>query len=354
MSKRSLIIAGTLLAILIIAASGLYIFLNRAIMPADAEAVDTVVSVDIPQGASTERISSILEEAGVINYPLIFRLYARYRGLDGNFVAGSYQLSPSMSMLEIMEKLNTGDVYLDTYWVTVIEGSTVEQIARQLAEKTRVCKDTFLSLAVKPSQDILDSFPFLKEIDANRVDYLLEGYLFPDTYEIETGAVEETIIKIFLRRMENVFNEELKQRSTDLGLSMHKTLTLASIVEKEAGVGYERERIAGVFHNRLERGWVLGSCATVNYVLGVSKEVLSSEDTDVESPYNTYLHGGLPPGPIAAPGETAIRAALYPEENDYLYFNSRGDGSGRSFFSRTGAEHEYHKGIMMQNIRNRN
>ena len=156
-----------------------------------------------------------------------------------------------------------------------------------------------------------------------------------------------------LRRMENVFNEERRNQCRALGMSVHEALTLASIVERETIVEHELALISGVFHNRLAIGMALGSCATVNYLLPEVKEVLSELDTKIDSPYNTYQNPGLPPGPIAAPGEAAIEAALYPAETDYLYFRTKEDGSGESYFARTAAEHEENSRIAEENKRNR-
>ena len=142
-----------------------------------------------------------------------------------------------------------------------------------------------------------------------------------------------------LRRLETVYTEAYRQRAQELGLSMHQVLTLASIVEREGRVDWERPLIAGVFHNRLAANYPLQSCATVQYVLGEVKEVLLNEDLETPSPYNTYLHAGLPPGPIAAPGEASIRSALYPENTEYFYFVYKEDGSGEHYFSRTLSEH---------------
>ena len=168
------------------------------------------------------------------------------------------------------------------------------------------------------------------------------AFCFPDTYEIFAVAEnrEELVISLMLRQFENVFTEEMREQTKALGLSVHEVVTLASIVEKEAVVAHERPIIAGVFGNRLDIKMPLQSCATVNYILGDFSIRDISPYKDNPSSYNTYLYRGLPPGPIAAPGQAALEAAVWPEKTDYLYFVAKDDGSGEHYFARTLAEHQ--------------
>lgn len=352
-AKRIMVVSGSVLAFLIMGALGLLFTINALLTAVDSEASDQVVTVEIPAGASTEKIASILKETGMIHNALVFRLYARFNDLDRKFIAGSYNLSPSMNLEELMALIVSGDVYRETAWFTIPEGFTIEQMAARLSRQEMADEARFLALSRQPPESITARFTFLQEIDPRKLDYILEGYLFADTYEIAAGASEEEIISLMLRRLEAVFTPAMKQRAEELGLSMHQILTLASIVEKEAGVPQDRERIAGVFLNRLELNHALQSCATIHYASGEVKEVLLYSDLSIDSPYNTYKFPGLPPGPIAAPGEAAIRAVLYPEKSDFFWFNSKGDGTGESFFARTHLEHEQNRAKMMENIRNR-
>ncbi|HOJ84957.1 MAG TPA: endolytic transglycosylase MltG, partial [Bacillota bacterium] len=155
------------------------------------------------------------------------------------------------------------------------------------------------------------------------------------------------------RRFETIFSDELQRRCAELEMTLHEALTLASIIEGEAVVEHERKLIAGVFHNRLGINMQLQACATVQYILPERKENLSYADTQTPSPYNTYINFGLPPGPVGAPGEASILAALYPENTEYKYFVSKKDGSGEHYFSRTNSEHEKYKAIADENERKR-
>ena len=178
----------------------------------------------------------------------------------------------------------------------------------------------------------------------------LEGYLFPETYFLDPDATEEEVIERMVAQLREVFADSLYPRLDHIGLTFHEAITLASIVEREAAVAEERPIISQVFQRRLRLNRLLESCATVEYALGVHKKRLTNRDLKVESPFNTYRHRGLPPGPIGNPGAAALLATLYPAETDYLYFVARGDG--RHAFSRTHTEHARAKrSIRMENRR---
>lgn len=353
-ARRRILIPCAILIVLILCAAGAAAGVNHLLRPVDAAAAGGTVRVEIEPGAGARQIASILAEKGVIRSALIFRIYARRHRLEQKFMAGSYDLKLSMGLPEIAAKIASGDVDLETDWFTVPEGYTVEQIAGRLAEAGLIDRERFLEAAADPAANILEQFPILQESAANpRVKYTLEGYLFPDTYEIAAGSSESEIICMMLRRFDALFDETLQRRCAELKLTLHEALTLASIVEREARVDHERKLIAGVFYNRLSQDYPLESCATIQYILGEVKEVLSIADTKIPSPYNTYQNPGLPPGPVAAPGEASIMAALYPENTDYFFFVYKEDGTGEHYFSRTNAEHERYKGIAAENKRKR-
>ena len=290
-----------------------------------------VVSVDIPSGSGAHRIASILHEAGLVKHPLAFRLFVKYYGKDNLLKPGEYQLSPAMTVAEITEEIIRGNVV--TYPFTIREGYTVEQIAYHLDDLGFADAETFLTLA--RSREEWD-YRFIQGIPEG-VEEPLEGYLFPDTYRIPRGTGEWDIINMMLKHFESVWNPLFDERMEEMGLTQHDIVTLASIVQKEAGNSAEMPLVSSAFHNRLNVGMKLRSCATVNYVLPEPRPILTTEDTQIDSPYNTYINGGLPPGPIGNPGEEAIRAALYPADTDYFYFVAKGDGS--SHFSETLWEH---------------
>lgn len=319
-------------------------FLNstykKMLAPVDASAASNEILVEIAPGTGTEGIAQVLSEHKLIRSALAFRVLARVRGFDQHFIAGQYNLNQAMSAEELAEALIKGEVHSDTVWFTIPEGFTVEQIAQRLEEEGLAERSAFLALAETAPPALVERYPEIAAAKNEHTHYQLEGYLFPDTYEVERRASAEAIITLMTERLFAVIGEEGLERLKGLNLTLHELLTLSSIVEREARVDKERALIAGVFYNRIGIGQRLESCATVQYVLGENKEFLSYRDLETPSPYNTYLHSGLPPGPIAASGQTSIMAALYPEESDYYYFNSKYDGTGEHYFSKTLAEHD--------------
>lgn len=337
---RSLVIILVVLFIIGLAAvAALNYFYLSLLEPVDPAAVEEYVIVEIPSGAGAEIISEILLAEDLIQNPIAFRYYVRSNNLGHTFMAGTYQLSPAMDVEQIVNKLQSGDVYSETAWFTIPEGYTLEQTAGRLDDQGLVDSSKFLELTANPTDNILDSLTELRKIEDPDIEYLLEGYLYPDTYEVYTTADEEEIIKLMIGGMNRILDEESKNRAEQLGLTIHEVLTIASLIEREAAVAHERDRISGVIHNRLEIGMLLQIDATIQYILGETKEFLTYADLEIPSPYNTYQHPGLPPGPIAAPGQPSIEAALYPEDTDYFYYNYKYDGTGEHYFSETYEEH---------------
>jgi UPF0755 protein len=285
------------------------------------------VEVVIRPGQSVRAIADSLVAKKVIGSRPLFLFYAWYYNYNTRLQAGRYHLSVGTGERRVL-KLLAGEERA-VAMVTIPEGYTMNQVAEVLAERGVCPADSFLSACMDTS--------FLRQFGVD--DATAEGYLFPETYEFLTVSQPADVAR---RMIEQFFSELYSLRDHPLTarpvrLTPSQTVTLASIVEREARVTDEFPRIAGVFYNRLRRGMPLQSCATVEYLLPERKERLSVEDTKLESPYNTYLHSGLPPGPICNPGRRALAAALNPERHDYLFFVSRGDGTHE--FSRTLAEH---------------
>jgi UPF0755 protein len=230
-----------------------------------------------------------------------------------------------MSMEEIMNLLIEGKA--ETVRFTIPEGYDIRRTTAKLSEEGLINAETF----AKEIESGQFDYEFLKDTPAG--PDRLEGYLFPETYEIFANANEHDIIDKMLYQFNKVFTEEYYTRAEELGMSVRDVITLASIIEREARVPEDRPVIASVFYNRMKIDMPLQSCATVQYILGEQKSRLTTKDTQIESPYNTYLHTGLPPGPIASPGADSIKAALYPADTDYLFFLAKGDGA--HVFSRT-------------------
>lgn len=274
--------------------------------------------INIPSGTNAKEIVHILEKNEIIrknNY--LFIILIKLSKLEDKLKFGEYNLSPSLNMLQILNKLARGEIVV--YKITIPEGYTSIQIAELLDKKEIVEKESFLKLVKYGEKS-------------------WEGYLFPDTYEVPKKYGAENMFKLMLSNFEQVaVDNKLINKAEQTGFTMDEIITLASIIEKEAKFAEEKRQISSVFHNRLKIGMKLQSCATIQYILGKPKEILEESDLEIESPYNTYLYKGLPPGPICNPGIDSIIAALEPANEDYLFF-VLGD-NGRHIFSKTYEEH---------------
>lgn len=272
------------------------------------------VDVSIPRGASTETIANILDDKGLISNALYFRIVSKFNGYDGQFQYGDYVFNTGMNEEDIMKILVTEGAKRETVKFTIPEGYTIVQIAKKL-EDEGVCtsKDFMTAIA-----DVDYGYKFISEIPERNLR--LQGYLFPSTYEIYKDSTAQDVVSTMLKQFDYVFKDEYYTRAQELGYTVDQIISIASIIEKEVKVPEERAKVAGVIYNRLNINMNLQMCSTVMYVLDKPREKLFYKDLEIESPYNTYKYAGLPLGPIANPGEASIKAALYPEENDYLYF----------------------------------
>lgn len=299
----------------------------------------------VSSGSSLTRVANNLENENLIRSRTLFKYYADFLGYGQKIQAGEYKVSRSMSMQEIMELLTTGDGNPITRNITVIPGWTVRDIAAYLKEQGVIPQEEQF-LALCRGGEAFSAYYYVADVlasgSASSRLFALEGYLAPDTYEIYTNATAEDIVKKLLSQTEAVFINEYHDRADELGLTMDQVITLASMIEKEAKTA-DFARVSAVFHNRLRQNMTLGSDVTVKYASGVRRMSLTSSDLQVQSPYNTYLHKGLPVGPICSPSAAAIRAALYPDEqflaDNYLYFCSKDPNTGELYFSRTLEEH---------------
>jgi len=301
--------------------------------------------VSIPDRTPASQIATILQREGVISSERLFRLAVRAAGKASSLKSGQYEFVRGDSMVSIIERVSSGRVM--TIKITVPEGLTSRQVAKLMGDRGLASEDDMVALIDNPPEQVRADFPFIHEGAS------LEGYLFPDTYEFASGVGAVKVVRTMLRRFENAAQVTLDAAAANAtptgaepkaaggqlpnGLTQREALILASIVEREARIESERPIIARVFLNRLQRSIPLQSCATVQYILPATKERLLNKDLEIESPYNTYLVAGLPPGPICSPGLASIRAVLEPEPGDYLYFVASSDGS--HVFSRTYSEH---------------
>lgn len=337
--KRVLAIIGILIIVLAAAAGGGAYYVFRALQPAEQGAA---IKVTIPPGTGSRGIAELLQSEGIIRKDWAFMAYLKYKNEGTRFQAGLYELNPGMSHDEIIAKLNRGDVVKEEMLrFTIPEGYTVAQIADKLSQEGTVDRETFLSLA--DSETVWD-FPRTGDIPKNgSYKHRLEGYLFPETYEMKKGSKEADIVN----RMTEEWVKKLKllpegweAQLEKQGLTFHQLLTVASLVEREVAVDEERALVAGVIYNRLKMKMPLQIDATVQYLFDKPKERVLEKDLQIESPYNTYLHPGLPPGPIASPGLPSVKAALWPEDTKYLFYVTKKDGSGKHLFAETFEEHK--------------
>lgn len=292
--------------------------------------IDSEISVTIPDGAGSYVVSEILSENGAIKYPAVFRVLSKLGGFDGQYKPGQLTLHKNMSYKEILNMLVVSD--RNTISVTIPEGYTIKQIAKTLSESGICGKDDFYG-ALNPN---LYEYKFLSDIREREMK--LEGYLFPATYEFAPSSDPQTVVNTMLEAFDETFKPEYYDRAAQMNRTVDEIITMASIIERETNSDTERAKVAGVFYNRLNADKKLESCATVQYILGENKAVLSISDTQIDSPYNTYKYSGLPIGPIASPGEDCIKAALYPEKTDAFYFLLGNDG--KHIFSKTYEEHQ--------------
>lgn len=280
--------------------------------------------VEIESGMSAGEVAELLYDTGLIRDPKYFLGVARLLNFDTRIQAGVYALNTEQTALRILQNITEGQVLV--HRVTIPEGYTIRQIADMLATRGLVDADRFIRLATRDH-----------EIEINGVSPdTLEGYLFPDTYEFRMGMSEDRILSMLVDR----FREQALPLVLETGspLALHETIILASIVELEARWAEERPIIAGVYLNRLRIGMRLQADPTVIYALPERPTRVLYSHLSIESPYNTYMHTGLPPGPIGNPGLDSIRAVLNPAETDYLYFVAKEDGTHH--FSKTYAEHQ--------------
>lgn len=284
---------------------------------------------EVPTGVSIREVAEMLETRDLIGSSLLFRLHLRMAYPGGSVKAGEYRFEAPITIRRIASKLVEGRIFY--HRITVPEGLDHWETASLLGKHEFFAEDEILSLIADPAP--------VKELDPEAAN--LEGYLFPETYLVARNTDPDQIIEMMVSRFHGVWKGKLERRAEVLGMSVREVVTLASLIEKETSLDRERPLVSSVFHNRLKRGMKLACDPTVIYAVKLVKSwdgIIHQSDLDLDSPYNTYLYPGLPPGPIANPGLASIEAALYPAETGLLYFVSRNDGS--HIFSENYREHQ--------------
>ncbi|WP_379136163.1 endolytic transglycosylase MltG [Paenibacillus sp. sgz500958] len=327
-----------LILLLALAAGGGAWYVWKGMQP--VEPAGPAVTFTIEKGMGSSEIADLLENNGIIRNSLFFKGYLKWTKEGAQFKAGTYNAKPGDTYDNLISRLNAGDVVKkEMVTFTVPEGFTAQQVVVKLAEAWNVDSSLFLKL--------VDSGEGLKESEIlgipkdQELRHRLEGYLFPETYEVVKESTPAEVVEVMLEQLQKKLDAipDWQQKLKERGLTLHELLTVASLVEREVVVDSERPLVAGVIYNRLEKGQKLEIDATVQYLLDKQKDRLLNKDLEVVSPYNTYKTEGLPPGPICNPGIAAIEAALSPKKSDYFFYVTKKDGSQGHLFAKTYKEH---------------
>ncbi len=336
-----------IILLLIFITTGIVYVWSEIYLPIDPNSQEKAVFT-IKKGEGAKEISINLKRKRLIKHSSVFRFYVLVKGVSGKLKAGSYSLSKSMNISEMVEKFVSGDVIKKK--ITIIEGWNLRNIGRYFEEQGVSKEKEFFELVGFPlvdysqktdlpkPKDFSKEFEFLRDKPEN---VGLEGYLFPDTYEISLGETLESIVRKMLRNFDKKLTPELREEIKKQGKTIFEIVTMASLLEKEVQTLEDKKIVSGIFWKRLKNSKPLESCATIAYILGVNKWRYSFKDTRIKSPYNTYLNKGLPLGPICNPGLESIFAAVYPKQTDYWYYLSTPDG--KTIFSKTFQEHNIAK-----------
>lgn len=317
----------------------------------NADSSAPAVYIEIPDGTSARQIGQDLATAGLIRSTAAWAVWTRWQTLQnrsGGFLAGTYAISPTESLPAIANRIWQGDVVETS--LTIPEGWSLRDIATRLDDRELMTSAAFLEATRRVSRA---EYPWLPTDIFGSNGANLEGFLYPDTYQIIEGVTPEQLIDQMLRRFEDVALPLYSAQASSYTLL--EWVTLASIVEKEAVVSDERSLIAAVFAKRLQEGIPLGADPTVEYALGIRQtpdQPLTLSEVSTPSPYNTYLNPGLPPSPIASPGVASLEASLNPPDTEFLYFVARYDGT--HVFSRTLAEHEAAQATIRESVEEAN
>lgn len=295
---------------------------------------DDGVSITISESDATAyKVGKILKKDGIIKSPAAFCIISTLKGTNDDFYAGTFTIDKNKTSYSALINTFTYVSGYKTCDITITEGMTTDDI-KKIASGTGFVSEEEFENALSDDYDC-------KFIDGIKRENRLEGYLFPDTYNISNTMSAHDIIQKMLDRFSDIFTQKYELQAKNLGRSTDEIIILASMVEAEAAHPEDRPKVASVFYNRLNNQSefpYLQSCATVQYILGDRKAILSTADTQIDSPYNTYRYKGLPKGPIGNPGKAAIEAALCPADTNYYYFQS--DSDGNIYYAETFEQHE--------------
>jgi UPF0755 protein len=307
---RAVKIALAIVVVALIAAVGWFAYAIYA----DRSHPSQTTQVIVPRGSTFRDIAAQLAAAGIVNNPTVFRAYAKLRRADTDVHAGEFRFAPHQTAAEILQQLQSGGAQI-AKWVTIPEGFTAKEIAQRLQD------DGLGSAEAYRNAFLRDTIVAAGERSKN-----LEGYLFPSTYLMPIGATPKVVEQIMTSQFLKELPRNALQKARAHGLTVPQVVTLASLIEREAKADDERPLMAGVYYNRLRLGMPLEVDATIEYALPAHHSIITYADLKLDSPYNTYRHQGLPPTPIANPGEASLLAAFNPKASDYLYYVYKGNG----------------------------
>lgn len=309
---------------------------------------DIPVTVEITDETGYLGIASLLKENGLIRSEIFYKIYVKIFN-PSKLEAGTYILNKNMGVKGIIDYLEGNEAYFDTVNFTIPEGKHITDVADKIASVTSITSDELLAYwqSEKFIDESIEKYWFITdEVKNDKLRYHFEGYFFPATYTILVDEPKESITNKMLDKMDEVLSK-YKDTIEKSEFTVHEILTLSSIVEHEAVLDKDRPMIAKVFLNRLSIGQNLQSCATIGYAINEWKLTYNDNDLKIDSPYNTYLYGGLPVGPGGLPSEASIKGVLYPSNHDYLYFlsNVYDANDKKTYYAKTYSEHR-------QNCRN--
>jgi len=318
-----------------------YLYYNHAVSsPFNTKGSDSTFTINKGDGVKT--IAKNLKDQKIISSEFFFEVHAWLSDLRSSFVAGDYNLNPQMSITEIAKNLTGGGAISREKNLTFIEGWNNKDFAKYLETQGFGTANAFSKLINTNKYN--DQYKFLSD-KSKTAD--LEGYLFPDTYRVYKNATQEDILLKMLYNFDQKLSDQMRADITKQGKSVFEIVTMASLLEKEVKTLDDMKIVSGIFWDRIKNGQALESCATLAYTLGENKPQYSASDTQIDSPYNTYKHRGLPPTPICNPGLKAITSAIYPTFTNYNYFLSDPE-TGKTIFSATYEEHLKNKAIYLK------
>jgi UPF0755 protein len=322
-SRMALVTGAFVLLVIVLVAGGLW---RYYVSPQADTPADRAVQLRIKDGASTREIASALLKAGVIRNANGFALSARLAGADGKLQAGVYDLTTGMPDRDVVDVLKAGPP-VGYVSVTIPEGFRLDQIAERMDKEAGIPRKEFLKLARSGAPQFAEGHPYLAGAYKNS----LEGYLFPKTYQVREDMTAEQVIEMMLDQFDRETADLDFAAAQERGLSPAEVVTLASMIERESKLDEERELVSSVIYNRLAKGMRLKIDATIEYVLKEKRLRLTYADMFTKTPYNTYLHEGLPPGPISNPGLKSLEAAVAPADTQFIYYVLTGKDGSHTF-----------------------